>query len=50
MAEEEEVIEEIVQVEEGDECHHTDPKDLTICVTIESNPSQWQATANWGIH
>ena len=27
MAEEEEVIEEIVQVEEGDECHHTDPKD-----------------------
>ena len=27
MAEEEEVIEEIVQVEEDDECHHTDPKD-----------------------
>ena len=26
MAEEEEVIEEIVKVEEGDECHHTDPK------------------------
>ena len=27
MTEEEEVIEEIVKVEEGDECHHTDPKD-----------------------
>ena len=27
MAEEEEVIEEIAQVEEGDECHHTDLKD-----------------------
>ena len=27
MAEEEEVIEEIVKVEEGDEHHHTDPKD-----------------------
>ena len=27
MAEEKEVIEEMVQVEEGDECHHTDPKD-----------------------
>ena len=27
MAEEEEVIEGIVKVEEGDECHHTDLKD-----------------------
>ena len=27
MGEEEEVIEEIAQVEEGDECHHTDLKD-----------------------
>ena len=27
MTEEEEVIEEIVKVEEGDECHHTDLKD-----------------------
>ena len=27
MAEEEEVIEEIAQAEEGDECHCTDPKD-----------------------
>ena len=27
MAEEEEVIEEIVQVEEGDECHCKGPKD-----------------------
>ena len=27
MAEEKEVIEEIAQVEEGDKCHHTDPKD-----------------------
>ena len=27
MAKNEEVIEEIVQVEEGDKCHHTDPKD-----------------------
>ena len=26
MVEEEEVIEEIVKVEEGDECHHTDLK------------------------
>ena len=26
MAEGEEVIDEIVKVEEGDECHHTDPK------------------------
>ena len=27
MAEEKEIIKEMVQAEEGDECHHTDPKD-----------------------
>ena len=27
MAEVKEIIEEMVQVEEGDKCHHTDPKD-----------------------
>ena len=25
------------------------PEGLTICVAIESNASQWQTTANWGI-
>ena len=27
MAEEKEIIKEMAQVEEGDECHHADPKD-----------------------
>ena len=50
MAEEEEVIEEIVKVEEGDETTLYRSKGLTICVIIKSNPSQWQTTAKWGIH
>ena len=46
MVEEKEVMEKIMQVEEGDECHHPDPRDLAICVTVKSNPSQWQAAAH----
>ena len=41
MAEEEEVIDEVVQVEEGDETSLYRTKGSTICVTIKGNPSQW---------
>ena len=34
MAEEKEVTEEIAQVEEGDEYHHTDPKDLLFVLLL----------------
>ena len=50
MDEEKEMMEKIMQVEEGDECHHPDPRGLAICVTVKGNPSQWQATAHGRIH
>ena len=50
MTKEEEVIEEIVKGDEGDEHHHTDPKDRLFMLLFRVTPSQWQTTANWGIH
>ena len=39
MAEEKEVIEEMVQVEEGDKCHCTDPKDLLFVLLLRVTQS-----------
>ena len=50
MAEEEEVIGDVVKVEEGDVASSYRSKGSIICVIIKSNPSQWQTTANWRIH
>ena len=46
MAKEKEVIENIMQVKEGDECHHPDPRDQQFVLLLKSNTSQWQAAAH----
>ena len=50
MDEEKEIIEEITQVEEGDECHHPDLRDQQFMLLMRVTQANGRPLPIWGIY